>query len=96
MVGQLQMARGNSVAALDALHEALDLAADLDESEIRAQAADVLVRVYQIRARYVPGADQQFLDDTLDRAHGTLDHLEELGLEKQVAMLNDVIARLVV
>jgi tetratricopeptide (TPR) repeat protein len=96
MVGQLQMARGNSVAALDALHEALDLAAELDDTEIKTQAADVLVRVYQIRARHVPGADQRFRDDTLDRAHITLAHLAEVGLDKQAAMLNNVIARLAV
>ncbi len=94
MTGQIQMARGNSVAALDALHEALDLADDLNLTETIHQAADVLVCVYQIRARHVHHADQSFVEDTLHRAYESLARLDDLGLDDQAAALHAVIADL--
>lgn len=94
MVGQLQMARGDSVLALDALHAALEHAHQNEQVDVMGQAAAVLVRVYQIRARHVPQAGSDFLEDTLARAQATLRRLDELRLDDQVAALDAIIAEL--
>ena len=54
----------------------------------------VLVRVYRIRARHIPHADQPFLEDTLRRARATRARLIDLGLDEQAATLEEIFAGL--
>jgi hypothetical protein len=93
-LGQLQMARGDSVAAQGTLHTALDLAAALNDPALLAQAAGVLVRVHQIRARRVPQAGWNFRQYTLDQASASRAKLIDLGLGEYANALGDVILSL--
>jgi tetratricopeptide (TPR) repeat protein len=91
IVGQLQMARGDSVIAQTALHEALELAAALPDQGVMAQAAGVLVRVHQIRARHGPQADRQFIQNALEQVNFTRAQFANLGLGEHVAALDGVV-----
>jgi tetratricopeptide (TPR) repeat protein len=93
-LGQLQMAHGDSVAAQAVLHEALDLAAALDDTALVNQAAGVLVRVHQIRARRAPGAGREFRQYTLDQASITRARLIDLGLGEHANAVGGVILSL--
>ncbi len=93
-LGQLHMAHGDSVAAQAALHEALDLAAALGDAALVNQAAGVLVRVHQIRARRAPQAGREFRQYTLDQASLTRARLIDLGLGEQANAVGGVILSL--
>jgi tetratricopeptide (TPR) repeat protein len=93
-LGQLHMAHGNSVAAQEALQEALDRAAAAGDPTSMAQAAGVLVRVHQIRARRAPQAGLEFRQYTLDQASLTRARLIELGLGDHANALGEVIRSL--
>lgn len=94
MVGQLKLAQGDSVAAETALGEALDLASGLGRDDLVRQAAGVLVRVHQLRARYADGADVAYLQTTLEHARAAQDRLAEFGLEDHARALGQVVVGL--
>jgi tetratricopeptide (TPR) repeat protein len=93
-LGQLQMAYGDSVSAQAVLHEALDLAAALGDPALVNQAAGVLVRVHQIRARRAPQAGREFRQYTLDQASMTRARLIDLGLGEHANAVGGVILSL--
>jgi tetratricopeptide (TPR) repeat protein len=90
-LGQLHMAHGDSVAAQEALLEALDRATAAGDSTSLAQAAGVLVRVHQIRARRAPQAGLEFRRYTLDQASRTRARFIDLGLGEHANALGEVI-----
>jgi tetratricopeptide (TPR) repeat protein len=93
-LGQLCMAHGDSVAAQEALHEALDLAAALPDPALLGHAAGVLVRVHQIRARRAPQAGREFRQYTLDQASVTRARFIDLGLGEHANAMGEVILSL--
>ncbi|WP_119066924.1 tetratricopeptide repeat protein [Aggregatilinea lenta] len=91
-LGQLRMIQGDSVAAQDVLHRAMEQAASLDDRRVLTQAADVLVRVHEIRARRAAEGDSDFCRDTIEQATVSRAALAGFGLERQAAAL-DVVLR---
>ncbi|NDJ79193.1 MAG: AAA family ATPase [Chloroflexi bacterium] len=87
-LGQLCMAQGDSVAAQDALHAALNLAVEQGDQERVKQVAGVLVRVHHIRVRHAVYADRSFRRNTLDQASFTRAVLADLGLTEHVNSLD--------
>ncbi len=90
-LGQLRLAQGDSVAAQAALHQALDAAEAAGDSGLVQQAAGVLVRVHQLRARHAGGADRLFRVNALDQASFSLARLRALNLDKPAQALETVI-----
>ncbi len=93
-LGQLELAQGDSLAAETALHEALDSASVLGDDGLVRQAAGVLVRLHQLRARYAGHADTAFLQSSLNHARDAQDRLAALGLADHAAALGQVVAGL--
>lgn len=90
-LGQLRLIQGDSVAAQDALHQVLEQAASLDDRRVLTQAADVLVRVHEIRARRAAQGDADFCRDTIEQAGVSRAALAGLGLDRQAAALDAVL-----
>ncbi|MBN1202674.1 MAG: NACHT domain-containing protein [Anaerolineae bacterium] len=90
-LGQLCMAQGDSVTAQAALHHALDVAAALDDPELAARAAGVLVRVHQIRARHLARGSRAFRQNMIDQASFSRAVLAGLGLGEHIAALDEII-----
>lgn len=93
-LGQLRMAQGDAVRAQAALHEALDLAQALASLETLQRAADVLVRVHQIRARHALQGDPAFRRDTVAQAEASRRRLAELQLTGHAAALERIVQAL--
>ncbi|RPI99744.1 MAG: tetratricopeptide repeat protein, partial [Chloroflexi bacterium] len=93
-LGQLEMLHGDSVAAENSLHQALDLAAALGDDERLAYAARVLVSIHQIRARRAPTAGLEYRRFTLDQASSARARFIDLGLGEQATAMNNVILAL--
>ncbi|MBN1681687.1 MAG: tetratricopeptide repeat protein [Anaerolineae bacterium] len=93
-LGQVCLVQGDSVVAQEALHEALDLAAILEDDALAGRAAAILVRVHQIRARHIPRGDSAFWQNTLDQASFSRATLAGLGLDEHTAALDAIIERL--
>jgi hypothetical protein len=66
----------------------------LDDTALVNQAAGVLVRVHQIRARRAPGAGREFRQYTLDQASMTRARLIDLGLGEHANAVGGVILSL--
>ncbi len=94
LAGRLLMAHGDSVAAQAALHDALDVAAQADAGDVLAEAAAVLVRVHQIRARRVPVADADFAAYTREQAQESRGRLRALALDEHAGALDSLLAAL--
>ncbi|MEB2287851.1 MAG: hypothetical protein OZ934_07060 [Anaerolineae bacterium] len=90
-LGQLRMALGDAVSAQSALHEALDLARALSLPDALCRAADVLVRVHQIRARHALQGDATFCQDTAAQAASSRQRLIELNLSEHAAALERIV-----
>ena len=93
-LGQLRLAQGDSVMAQAALHQAIDAAEALGDSDLLRQAAGVLVRVHQLRARHAGKADRLFRVNALDQATFSFARLHGLGLDELAAALDIVIRHL--
>ncbi len=91
LLGQLRMIQGDSVAAQDALHAALEQAAALEDRRVLAQAADMLVRVHEIRARRAAQSDADFCRDTIEQVGVSRAALAGLGLDQQAAALDTLL-----
>jgi tetratricopeptide (TPR) repeat protein len=91
-LGQLRMIQGDPAAAQAALHQVLEQAAVLDDHRVLGQAADVLVRVHEIRARRAVQADPDYCRETIEQAGISRAALAGLGLHHQAAAL-DVVLR---
>ena len=85
------MIQGDSVAAQDALHAALEQAAALEDRRVLAQAADMLVRVHEIRARRAAQSDADFCRDTIEQVGVSRAALAGLGLDQQAAALDTLL-----
>ncbi len=90
-LGQLRLAQGDSVAAQAALHEAIDAAEAAGDSALVQQAAGVLVRVHQLRARHAGQADRLFRVNALDQASFSLARLRALALDGPATALETVV-----
>jgi len=90
-LGQLRMAQGDAVSAQAALHEALDLAGALNLPDALRRAADVLVRVHQIRARHALQGDSAFCQDTAAQAASSRQRLIALNLSEHAAALERIV-----
>lgn len=90
VVGRLRMVQGDSVGAQSALHTALELALRVGDRKLAWQAASVLVRVHQIRARHAQAAGGAFHRNTLDQASFSHAALLDAGLAEHAAALETV------
>jgi tetratricopeptide (TPR) repeat protein len=90
-LGQLRMAQGDAVGAQAALHEALDLARALNLPDALQRAAEILVRVHQIRARHALQGDRAFCQDTAAQAEHSRQRLAELDLREHSAALERIV-----
>jgi tetratricopeptide (TPR) repeat protein len=87
-LGQIRMARGDSVSALEILHHALELAPD---PALKMQAAGVLLRVHEIRGKLARRGDESFRQQVVEKAIVTRGTLSDAGLEDYAAALDNLI-----
>jgi len=93
-LGQLRMAQGDSVTALDALRRALETAQEAGSAEMVQQAASVMLRVHELRARHALATGDRFRADMAREAQQARTQLAALGLGEHAAALDAVIAGL--
>ena len=94
-LGQVQLARGDSVAAQSALHCALATAYALPPgAAVLVQAAGILLRLHELRARHAAHAGRDYVYYVIDQAAFSQALLAGLDLDNHATALQALIERL--
>lgn len=93
-LGQVQLVAGNSVAAQETLHDALERAAALDMIDTARAAGGLLVQLHRLRVRHAPSGDPAYHRHALEQARLSQARLAGAGLHELAAGLDAVIAAL--
>jgi tetratricopeptide (TPR) repeat protein len=86
-LAQMRLADGDALSAEQALFEALNQAAAVDDALRLSRAAGVLLHLHELRLRRVSYGSVDYVRDTLGRAWVAHGRLSELGLTDYAAVL---------